>query len=321
MEPHFNLLTGRPRYEFINLFPQTLSQIPKTSNPLPQPLPQTLDSICLAEDFKKYGDLEQIRIVDDHTYGVAQIQQRALEDRYQILEFGPFRYFAIFDGHGGSLKSNHVVNHCVQFLHVAIIKELNKINIDNPNQVKSAISKAFINFDTEMFIDNKKYGTTCTMILIDNNYIYQINLGDSRSIIFNDTKIISETSDHTPESDQDRIFSGNGSIINGRINGVLMVARGFGDFDFKMMQANRFDPINGLVSVIPTIKVLPKTIASYIILTSDAPFERNAFSNKDLVQRILQQNTKLTPQQNAIELVNTIVPKTTDDTTIIFLKI
>lgn len=282
--------------------------------------------VCFCEPV---GELipRELRGVD--SYGVYQIQQRAFEDRYTMTSWGPFRYCAIFDGHGGPHNSNnHVVDYCATHLHNALFRTLQYVDLNNEIEMKNVITSTFIRFDTEMFLADKKYGTTCTIILIDDirNKIYQINAGDSRSIIFDSMRIISVTIDHTPEFDRQRIMSNRGYIINGRINGTLMISRGFGDFSMKTSFDKRFDPINNLVSVIPTITIIPKQPHLYALLTSDAPFENDVFINEDLVylaQSLLNDasTSNQTSKNIANHLVNMVAPKTTDDTTIIVVII
>jgi serine/threonine protein phosphatase PrpC len=282
--------------------------------------PTIVDEVCPQEPINRELSPNEFNAID--TYGGYQIQQRAHEDRYMMTTWRSFRYCAIFDGHGGpNNNGNHVVDYCTQHLHKMLFRNIQLIDMNNESKVRDAIIQTFIQFDTEMFLLDKKYGTTCTIVLIDDtrNKIYQINAGDSRSIIFDANRIISITTDHTPEFDRNRIFSNGGKIINGRINGSLMISRGFGDFSMKMV-SNRFDPINGLVSIVPTITIIPKPVHAYALLTSDAPFENDVFINEDLVymtQIILTE----TPKAIAHRLVNIVAPKTTDDTTIIIVKI
>lgn len=264
--------------------------------------------------------IQSNEIVDIH--GVYQIQQRAHEDRYTITTWNGFRYYAIFDGHGGSQGINHVVDYCAQNLHHALFFKLQHIDMNIENDVRNAIVTTFIEFDTDMYLAGKRYGTTCTILLIDDirDKIYQINTGDSRSILFDDSRIISVTTDHSPEFDRNRIISNGGKIINGRINGCLMISRAFGDFWLKTLFDGRFDPINFLVSVVPAITIIPKKSCLYGLLTSDAPFENDAFSNEDLVHMV-QLISNETPTYIANRLVNMVAPKTTDDTTMIIVKI
>lgn len=267
--------------------------------------------------------------VSSSTWGVSQQQQRAGEDRYQAKLIGPFRYFAVFDGHGGArqMGENHVGDYAVNNLHVRISNKLGSIDLDDIKGVSNVISQVFVDFDDEMYNKEKDFGSTCTVILIDDdrNRIYQINLGDSRSIIFNDNGIISVTDDHEPEipNEEQRIKAAGGFVTGGRVNGQLMVSRAFGDFHLKRNKNVDYDPINGMVSAVPDIKIIPFNNSDKrfnVILTSDAPYERDAFNDTNLVNMALNLNPYI-PKVIAQGMVQTIYPRTTDDTTIMYVII
>src|SRR3990172_8315701 len=156
--------------------------------------------------------------IDNENYGVDQKQQRSNEDRYQIERIGPFRYFAVFDGHGGAglyrIKVIAAVDYC-------------------------------------------------------DDLIYQINVGDTRSIIFNDNRVISVTKDHKPhyKSECDRIKKADGIVQKWNtiyrlttplLGGGIAISRALGDFEFKFNKDILYDPINGALSAVPDIKVRPK---------------------------------------------------------------
>ena len=279
----------------------------------------------------------EIGEMDDDKWGVFQKQQRANEDRYQAKKIGPYRYYAIFDGHGGAQQMgyNHVGEYSVNNLHIRIAEKLIDVDLTNTIEVSEAIKQVFIDFDTEMYNLKMQYGTTCTILLIDdkNGYIYQINLGDSRSIIFrmeypiNMSTIISSTNDHEPEliEENRRITNAGGWVINNRVLGQLMVSRSFGDFHLKRNKSIVYDPINGMVSSIPDIKILAfSPIYKYnAIITSDAPYERNAFDDNDLIiMSTTLYNERCLPYDILVEKMGeNIYPKTTDDTTIMYIEI
>lgn len=52
----------------------------------------------------------------------SQIPKRAYEDAYQIKLIGKLRYYAVFDGHGGTFKlqRGHVAKYCADNLHIKI---------------------------------------------------------------------------------------------------------------------------------------------------------------------------------------------------------
>lgn len=267
-------------------------------------------------------------------WGVAQRQQRGWEDRYQATQIGSFRFFSVFDGHGGSKRMgpDHVGDYCVQNFHERLARNLLNIDVNNEEMVNSVILQTFINFDIEMFQLGKRYGTTCTTIMIDDTRgrIYQINLGDSRSIIFDNDEIISVTEDHTPNDplELDRIENAGGYVISNRVQGTLALSRAFGDYDLKINVEEQYDPIDGMVSAVPDINVIPTRPNMHIILTSDAPYEKDAFDDAELINLFDQYYTnsfvsEYVPSLNEVarKMVNYIAPRTTDDTTILLINV
>ncbi len=279
-------------------------------------------------------------------YGVAQKQQRAHEDRFRCVYWKAgesfYRCYIVFDGHGGaySMGERHVANYCVDFLHDRLARALSiKYSTDVGVNIET-ITKVFIDFDAEMHelsLEGKlDYGTTCTMILIDEvgKKLYQINLGDSRSIIFNGSKIISETKDHTPKDkeEHDRIVSSGSKVFYDRVDGDLAVSRGFGDYRHKnlvpkdseggfLYKNSKYDPIHGAVSAVPDIKVLGIKSPMNIILTSDGPFEKPIVTNQSLVDMFNElslEGDNLT--RVATRMVEITAKETSDDVTIIVVS-
>ena len=269
-------------------------------------------------------------------YGLAQKQQRAHEDRYQIKTIGNYRYFAVFDGHGGAFRmnTNHVADVCSNVLHVQLAMKL--FNSEN-NNIKNIIKDSFLEFDRFMYDEGKLYGCTCTMILIDdyNKLIYQINLGDSRSVIFTDQEIIAVTTDHKPSdtNERERILTAGGYIsANNRIDGTLNIARGFGDFHLKYKD-NIYDPINGKVSAVPDIRVFDysqSNVPINIILASDGIYESPNVNDVSLIHMFYDISNNIninTPELKAIldkvafYMIDATAFKSTDDITLILVKV
>ena len=82
-------------------------------------------------------------------------------------------------------------------------------------------------------------GSTATLVYIErqNNkkYLYCINIGDSRCIIINKNGIMRLSKDDRIDdpSEKERIMKEGGVIYNGRIYGILMLSRCFGDWGIK----------------------------------------------------------------------------------------
>lgn len=276
---------------------------------------------------------------EDHkSYGAFQIQQRAHEDRFSCFCFCTpkisFRCYSIFDGHGGSMSMSkkHVADYCVEHIHERLAKALSEHYSEEDSINIKTIINTLVYFDIEMYNNKLLYGTTCTMILIDINKkkIYQINIGDSKSIIFIDNNIISESRDHNPkdETEKNRIIKSGSFIIDDRIEGNLAVSRGFGDYNYKKIyQTNQndiisfFDPVNGAVSSIAEIKVVDILDNMNIILTSDAPFEHPDINSQSLVNMFNKYYPKHDLKDTSILMASNISTNSTDDTTIIVVKV
>lgn len=154
------------------------------------------------------------------------------------------RIFAVCDGHGGS--------NCSIFLQQNLAKHVGAAvcGADPSDRAKMSIllKKAFADCEAEYEKENNKNaGSTCCLLVYfeKEKLFYIANCGDARAIIFDDFvtkpghgKQI--TTDHKPDlqEEKQRIESLGGSVVkfvayNGvvvhRVNGILAVARSFGD--------------------------------------------------------------------------------------------
>lgn len=270
---------------------------------------------------------EEIKKIETLHYGANQIEQRAAEDLYRTGQVSRFVYYAVFDGHGGPYKlyskfgREHVALYSADNLQIMLERYFSNIDLDNEDIVCKAITQAFMDLDIEMYTKDLPFGTTCTCLLIDyeRNKVYQVNLGDSRSILFIGETIISVTKDHDPMDDveKSRIINAGGKIFLGRVNGDLMVTRAFGDFDLKSTNTEEYDPVNGMISAIPDIKIVPIQKKMLFLLTSDAPFE--SLDNDKLLTLANECLSKSNDNfmNAAVALAKRIKPVTTDDITII----
>lgn len=271
-----------------------------------------------------YWEIDEL---DKDTWNVFQHQQRGFEDCWQAKKFGPFRYFAVFDGHQGShqMGSRHVAEYAASHLHRRLSHGLSRIDLSQSNIVSKTIQQIFTQFDTEMKEKDLLYGTTCTAILIDDSrkLIYQINLGDSRSLIIHNEKITSATQNHNPynQIERSRIIQAAGLIWGKQIIKILNVSRGFGDFRLKQTRHLEYDPINGFVSSLPDVSIIPFHNAQYILLTSDAPYEGNLFTDDQLVDLFYSYHNTIMWDKITYEMVHHIIPKTTDDITIMLTSV
>ena len=220
----------------------------------------------------------------------SQGRRKTMEDFYLIEVYKSIIIYGIFDGHSGDFISSKLPI----LIKDSLIKKLEIIKNDK-NKIISTINDFFIDIDKifynewklNKFLDD---GSTANIIICIDKDIYFVNLGDSRSLFFNNDKIIFSTQDHKPDNpnEQFRILkSGNTVIKRGeyyRINGSLAVSRSFGDFVYKTTN-NKYDGINSSVSIIPNITVIniPKSKRNkprYIIIASDGLWD--VFSNIEI---------------------------------------
>ena len=106
-------------------------------------------------------------------------------------------------------------------------------------------------------------------------------------------------------SERKRIVEANGSVINGRLFGVLAVSRAFGDNDFKTARGPFKDRYNGnLVCAIPDIVGHVRSAEDeFLILACDGIFDVMSPSN---VVRFVQRKIyeKLLGQQICKDLIS-----------------
>ena len=136
--------------------------------------------------------------------------------------------FAIFDGHGGD-ESAKMCQSLFPEIFARLIKQA-------PFNVEQNLKKTFQTLDDEA--KKRKYknvGNTATVIYITNKTLFCANVGDSSCVmVFNDcAKKVSIDHKATDPNERKRIESCGGKVIDERLNGILAVSRGIGDFDMK----------------------------------------------------------------------------------------
>jgi len=159
-----------------------------------------------------------------------------MEDSHQhILQLSPedpdAAYFAVFDGHGGSMVARHASIH----LHRHI---LNRSEYQEGN-MHEAIREGFLECDRAMKVSqelkDEMAGCTAVAVLMKDNKLYCGNAGDSRCIAGVKGEAIALSNDHKPNDplEMERIISAGGFVEFNRVNGNLALSRALGDFIFK----------------------------------------------------------------------------------------
>ncbi|KAF2072407.1 hypothetical protein CYY_006282 [Polysphondylium violaceum] len=156
-----------------------------------------------------------------------------MEDR--MVAYGCFRnnpnseFYSIFDGHGGKSASDFAADNIYR-----IFSEYLNSNKTPQEAFRLAYSSINQQIAPWPFI-----GTTAASVYIQEDKVYVANVGDSRVILGKITmegenkKVSTQrlTFDHRPveESERQRIINAGGTVLNGRVNGMLAVSRALGD--------------------------------------------------------------------------------------------
>ncbi len=206
--------------------------------------------------------------------GISHFQGRrpTMEDEHLAVAFNlnvggkdyPIQLFGIFDGHGGPNASRFVRDHLVEKLKETL-KEYNPRKITEAG-VWKALKMACVRLNRDYRTLRHTDGTTATVALILDNYLYAANVGDSRTILDNAGTPMQLTEDAKPNDARYRkgIEHRGGRVLQcdvPRVNGILAVARSIGDH-----------LLHGAISARPKITVTPRReirAGSHLILCCD----------------------------------------------------
>ena len=177
--------------------------------------------------------------------------------------------FCLFDGHGGKEVSTYLQNHFPSFF-----KEI--IN----NITEATMRNLFNQIDEKLKQNNyNNVGSTANIIYItkENNkkILYCANIGDTRSILISNNQVRRLSYDDRASDPQEysRIINSGGIVFRGRVYGVLMLSRAFGDWELK----------NFGVSNIPHFcKVELNEFDKYVVIASDGVWD--VFSDNDILR-------------------------------------
>lgn len=172
-------------------------------------------------------------------FGLAAMQgwRATMEDAHiaHVFPRGDHGFFAVLDGHSGS---DIAVESEMSFVDV-LESELPGVHTEalDAAAVQSALTRAFIKHDLKLgqHMSRCGAGSTCVSVFVSPSHVVFANAGDSRAIFVRDGQLKAETVDHKPglEAEKQRIYAAGGVVFKDRVDGMLGVSRGFGDFDFK----------------------------------------------------------------------------------------
>ncbi|HEY5260344.1 MAG TPA: PP2C family protein-serine/threonine phosphatase, partial [Rhabdochlamydiaceae bacterium] len=180
----------------------------------------------------------------------------------------PIQLFGICDGHGGPDVSKFVKQHLASELSAAL-KEHNPNGLTDEG-IWNAIKMACVSLDKKIPSNWAGQGSTGTFAMILDEKLWTGNVGDSRTVLDRAGTPVQLSEDAKPDDAayEKGILNRDGVVVDGlppRVNGILAVARAFGDHG-----------LNGAVSARPKITMVPlKAIPkdSHLVLCCDGVWD------------------------------------------------
>lgn len=202
-----------------------------------------------------------------------------MEDAHKILLRMPgaadANFFAVFDGHGGSLVSKTAADRIVERLQATREWKEDGGRLD-PAGLSAALRQAFLDLDDEMrrlpdvVRGDDHSGATAISCMVTGSHVICANAGDSRSILVRDDKAVEMSEDHKPYLDGEaaRIEKAGGTVIQRRVNGDLAVSRALGDYVYKHRRDLPAEAQQ--VSAEPELRVQPRSAGDqFLVLACD----------------------------------------------------
>lgn len=233
------------------------------------------DIVTYSEALRR-ADIMNVPIIEKETfsgensllqYACSSMQgwRRTMEDAHTVLLNPNVAFFAVFDGHGGDTTAKY----CAGNLHKSILSS----EAFYAKDVTRAMHDGFVNTDKEFYQMNPgtRSGCAAVTLCICDDILYCANAGDSRCVLCRNGVAYPLSNDHKPVNtwEQLRIERAGSYVFNRRVNGILALSRGLGDFTFK---ANTVIPWEQqAVTSVPEIQSTPLQPESdgFVVLACD----------------------------------------------------
>ncbi|XP_068469354.1 probable protein phosphatase 2C 8 isoform X2 [Phaseolus vulgaris] len=171
-------------------------------------------------------------------------RRRAMEDAVMVVPglvaagqwCGGYDFFAVYDGHGGTL----VANACRDRLHLLLADEVRK-NAEKGLDWYEVMCSCFMKMDKEIGVGGDGHksrddgggntmGSTAAVVVVGEEEIVVANCGDSRAVLCRGGLAVPLSLDHKPDrpDERERIEAAGGIVINwngSRVLGVLATSR------------------------------------------------------------------------------------------------
>lgn len=244
-----------------------------------------------------------------------------------IYEELPASFFAVYDGHGGSLCSEFLKKVLHDKFREKVLRSPGRLS-DVLNTLKSCIISTFEEVDQDFAShygdQSRTSGSAAIICIVFGDRIITVNLGDSRAVLCRKGQAIDLSVDHKPTSSEEymRIINCGGNVMLGRIDSKLAVSRAFGDFEYKGR------PQGNLVEIRPDITqiFMDPGEDEFLVLGCDGLFE--AYTSQELVDVVRKRLaempfTEQNPSRVIREIINEAVfeGKTNDNVTALLVNL
>ena len=246
------------------------------------------------------------------THSIDNLRSKANEDRYisQKMGLSDGRYEAylhgVFDGHGGAEVSDYLQQNLPKELY-KFFRRHRGLHEQDVVQLLMAVvynmdRKLCTNWDSEIY---ESAGSTGAFVLRIRDVAYVVNVGDSRTLVLEDGKLIFNTTDHKPSDavELDHVNRAGGIVTyfgTARVNMVLAMSRAFGDCYLKRkggdsryeeFHPEKYSGSGGMVRVTPDITTirLASTKKYTFLSATDGLFD--VISNKHIEQFLRKNGT------------------------------
>lgn len=245
-------------------------------------LPPWQCSVLLHKEFRENRDgnvaMSSSSIPTKLIFGVSKSKGRRnyMEDvefiyeNVKISEKDYISLFGVLDGHGGV--------DCAQYISDEIPMKVTSL-LRRGQAPQSTLFQTFQEIDMDFLrtCAGSNAGSTACVLLFNRsqNVIYIANTGDTRAVLSHNNIAIDLSFDRKATDSEEiaRIACNGGFVNNGRVMGILAVARAFGDYQIKKMRPstnNMGTDFNRFLVVDPEISTFfPVQNDEFIIVATD----------------------------------------------------
>jgi Serine/threonine protein phosphatase len=206
-------------------------------------------------------------------------------------------YFAVFDGHGGS----EAVDYCKARMH----EELRKCIQEFPDDIPQAFTKCFQKVDDQLRLTGAlTSGTTATVSYLrkegHQKVLYLANVGDSKAVLMtpNGSEQLSYEHKGTDYGEIDRIVSGGGILIRGRVAGQLAVTRALGDHHLKTSGVSNVPHISRKIITPNDVCLVMASDGIWDVIDSSTLKSNKGRSSLDISNELIQRAVSTGSQDN-----------------------